>query len=351
MLVNRLGTPGQLNYNNTQYPSRNDAYGFKDMQWNNSSTHPNDIVPCGISYSDVDTLQQQAINTHPSDITNHDLPINANVQVDFFCHICLVSLHSLDDWRRHTENVHPNVRSDYVRMNDNDLFEQGTPDLQLHREQSHSSYGNVETVLVEAESDSTTEFMENTHCSSDESSAHTELNLNWKMALTCETCGSLFETLVDLHSHKNIAHPVAENNGIRETQESDVKKTSQPKTEFMCEPCGRYFRNRCYLTQHTNSRHNAARLYKCVKCSKRFVTKANLAEHFAKHSEKGEFMCQEENCGKRFHYNTDLMRHGRTHTKELHYCVFCDKGFVRFANLQHHHQNKHLNLAKKKQKE
>ena len=74
--------------------------------------------------------------------------------------------------------------------------------------------------------------------------------------------------------------------------------------------------------QNVDSRnHTENRPYKCKACSKCFVKKNNLKDHYRIHTGEKPYKCQE--CGRAFTHGSHLVRHKRIHTGEKPYCCIC----------------------------
>ncbi|KAL1460538.1 hypothetical protein WDU94_012515 [Cyamophila willieti] len=109
-----------------------------------------------------------------------------------------------------------------------------------------------------------------------------------------------------------------------------------------CDDCDKVFNKSCYLKQHNGCFHSGEKPYKCPRCGKRFVEKAQCEKHLTKHGGDKPHKC--EVCPKSFHHKTDLRRHSFSHNAEKPYtCPLCGKGFIRKD-----HMLKHTNIHKRK---
>lgn len=398
LINNQPNTFGQLNHCETQFSSSNDTHEVKkedvnSMHQSTENIHPNHLVSINGVNNDDNGMHGE--NT-PNDVKHYVDLSNSKSQpaVEFLCNLCEITFHSLDDLLWHNENIHsivfvcndemnesrtgpvkdinmhetlielspnnlqcesgilhqhnsesqPVVEfpcSDNVQMNDH--TPEAKVDLKWHNENSHSNDGNAEVLTNESGHDSEPRFV----CEICGTSLNSADNLQWhrdnihridgsdqKTEFSCETCGIFFQDLIQLRRHKYIVHPKT--------------KKSNPNASVTCDRCERSFKKQCYLTQHINARHNDAKVHGCPRCNKLFSTETERDEHYVKHYVKGQFVCQEANCGKRFHYNSDLRIHTRYHTKDLHYCSMCDKVFPRLTQLQYHHQKKHTESTKER---
>ncbi|KAF2236923.1 hypothetical protein EV356DRAFT_530440 [Viridothelium virens] len=83
----------------------------------------------------------------------------------------------------------------------------------------------------------------------------------------------------------------------------------------------------------------------CEHCSKVCADKKALKSHLRKHKER-KIVCEIENCGQRFHYKKDLIRHMHKHRKERSAtylcprldCLYYEKGFPRRDHFKRHLQ-------------
>ncbi len=159
-------------------------------------------------------------------------------------------------------------------------------------------------------------------------------------------------TNVEAHQAKDITNGEVQkiqSSSTDNTDGNDASVTARKveNAEFSCDPCGKVFKKRGYLKQHNDAIHNADKLHKCGKCSKRFYTEDECKKHYEKHYGEKPFPCNEKDCDKTFHYKIDLRRHSRTHTKELFFCPTCGKGFTRRTH-QEFHQKRHLQKKTKR---
>jgi KRAB domain-containing zinc finger protein len=110
--------------------------------------------------------------------------------------------------------------------------------------------------------------------------------------------------------------------------------------EFKCQQCGKQFTCSKNLKQHTNI-HTGEGRYECVVCDRRFTHSSQLSNHIKIHSKNDEvsttFVCEWQDCGRKFKTLQCLRRHFRTHTGDRRYeCAVCNRRFMFSCNLSRH---------------
>lgn len=122
--------------------------------------------------------------------------------------------------------------------------------------------------------------------------------------LKCEICGKLFGWEYSWKTHM-LAH-----------SEQNPNK---------CPHCGLKLFNKTALTNHIKRIHdNPERPFKCLVCSKSFISKSELNQHSHTHNEDKPFMC--EQCGKTFRSKSYMERHYKTHSGIKPFkCEYCGK--------------------------
>jgi uncharacterized Zn-finger protein len=135
----------------------------------------------------------------------------------------------------------------------------------------------------------------------------------------CDECGKSFRNRDGLRQHKK----------------------THDDSEFPCESCDKKFRCKSGLTKHMGIVHDGKR-YICDVCGKGLTTAQNLREHMMVHSGNKPYSCTE--CDKTFVTKQHLRIHKRNHTNEKPYqCSFCDKAFTNLSGYHLHVRRVHEN--------
>lgn len=152
-------------------------------------------------------------------------------------------------------------------------------------------------------------------------------------------------------AHRSEPHSGASGLEVRETQEQEVKLTSDPATPpdrrsckggadklHMCLTCSKTFATSSHLALHVctrtgNRKHERSR-YRCRKhaCAKAFARPSQLVRHMAVHVGEKPFKCPD--CGRCFGRGSHLETHRRLHTGEKPFkCSMCGKSFTQKSGL------------------
>ena len=132
-------------------------------------------------------------------------------------------------------------------------------------------------------------------------------------ALSCETCGKVFQVRKNLSVHMRI---------------------HSGEKPFSCETCGKNFNQLCSLKRHTRL-HTGDRPYPCTTCGKSFKESSKLKLHIMIHT--GEKPCSCDKCGSKFRTSGDLRKHLMIHTGEKPFvCPTCGKCFNRKSDMKRH---------------
>lgn len=111
----------------------------------------------------------------------------------------------------------------------------------------------------------------------------------------------------------------------------------------MCTVCGKSFRNKNFLDQHTENIHVKHKEYNCTICDKTFKNKRSFFQHKLVHSNVKKHPCPI--CGKSFRKRGNMMSHMETHKEKedrsyRYSCNYCGRKVNSKTNLVEH-MNKH----------
>ena len=110
-------------------------------------------------------------------------------------------------------------------------------------------------------------------------------------------------------------------------------------TVFCCEECEEVFLSESQLDQHTATLHTKAKTYECETCGKFFSHHRTLMEHVITHYEKPEFKCS--HCKKEFYTKKSMTQHAKVHARRNFACEECGGKFKWKGDLMRHLRNIH----------
>ena len=109
------------------------------------------------------------------------------------------------------------------------------------------------------------------------------------------------------------------------------------KHRFICNTCGKSFKQKIGLQYHNIYIHNGERKAACPHCSYRAPDKAKLSLHLRKHSKARPFVC--EICNASFKVRSTYKTHVARHSNSgKHVCIHCNKAFVMLSQYEEHCQ-------------
>jgi uncharacterized Zn-finger protein len=124
-------------------------------------------------------------------------------------------------------------------------------------------------------------------------------------------------------------------------QELNKHLKSHEKKDYICEICGKTFKNSYNLKQHVFA-HKDTKGFQCDLCEKSFKTRSNLVQHKYGHAEERAYKCSV--CEKAFKYKEVLKRHELGHKNEQRFlCSGCGERFKYKVLLRAHQTYKCTN--------
>ena len=104
---------------------------------------------------------------------------------------------------------------------------------------------------------------------------------------------------------------------------------------YLCPLCGKMFKRKEYLKQHTSRVHHKIKELQCMYCDKTYATKTDLTQHMSVHGMGNGYECKD--CGKQFNNRDSAIFHRKQHNDEkLHVCKECGKQFFKSSDLTRH---------------
>ena len=126
----------------------------------------------------------------------------------------------------------------------------------------------------------------------------TNLELN-----TCSSCGKTFGSKLEVGNHT----------------------CQQVEKRFICEICGKSYRNISVKIRHMHS-HTNIRPHICRICHKSFLRKEYLTSHLRVHSGDRPYSCSL--CSKTFAYSSAKRSHMKLHRTKPFVCSVCNRNFI-----------------------
>lgn len=132
-----------------------------------------------------------------------------------------------------------------------------------------------------------------------------------KMPHICSICGKGYATMPGITNHM-------------------ASHNNPNPYKFVCNHCGKKYRDKTVFQSHLNVQHLGIRPFKCTDCDKSFGRMSTLQTHKRMHSGVKPHICTVKGCDRAYVYGVDLKRHlwgqHRIYTKKFE-CQICQKIF------------------------
>lgn len=162
--------------------------------------------------------------------------------------------------------------------------------------------------------------------------------------ITCEYCGMVFTSIIDILEHVE-AHDTVKRyykcsrcpkiyamqrfTALHEAHHMDI-------INFVCKICSKVMLTSGAFKRHMRhhvKRASAEGASLCDECGKSFTTARNLLQHKQTHGEPA-FSCPQ--CPRRFFSQSNLSRHSRTHSDQTFMCGLCNAELSSVKGLKDH---------------
>ncbi|XP_059061979.1 zinc finger protein 501-like isoform X2 [Achroia grisella] len=166
------------------------------------------------------------------------------------------------------------------------------------------------------------------------------------MLYSCPTCFKSYANRQNLKRHIKIHHKLKVPFTC-DVCKAEFKKKNQ-LSAHMCDVCSKEFVSLYEKKKHSR-RHKT---YECTKCHVQFDTWSKYQKHNKIDHATKEFICNE--CGRSFKQRGHIVRHVKIHSKttlepKKHVCPYenCQRWYTRNSNLKQHILIKHLRVTHK----
>ncbi|XP_055547626.1 zinc finger protein 345-like [Wyeomyia smithii] len=238
-----------------------------------SQEHPYECNICGVRYRVSTDLSKHVLSDHQGKTAYH-------------CKACNVSFETKNQYYRHRNQVHTKPTRKPYRCRLCPEVPLTSRDLTVHIENSHPTD-----------------------------------DYPYKR---CADCPAKFFTGMSLGVHERTKHGKPGKGGL------------PYPTSYVCDLCGKKYKNKNSLKIHMANVHDGERMFACDVCGKQFAFRSNLSRHQQMHKEVKRFSC--DFCERTFAQKTAMMNHRRNiHTGETAFdCPVCGAGFKESSTYYRH---------------
>lgn len=159
--------------------------------------------------------------------------------------------------------------------------------------------------------------------------------------LPCQDCDKTFRSDRNRWRHANRVHGDTdgkkhEHKNPPETHEAAAAAVHGDDGHFVCDACGKAFRQRTSLNSHVRAAHKKEKTHACPHCNSAYFKRSKLLVHIKTHTGVRDVPCP--NCPKMFSCRDNMVKHVKlVHAQTRDYkCTACDRAFKSSKHLVQH---------------
>lgn len=153
--------------------------------------------------------------------------------------------------------------------------------------------------------------------------------------LECPLCRRQFDSIKELKSHAQVAHPNSNTEELDKILSYKHKAHGKlGRRSYKCPHCDKVFLRASSELQKHMWIHEGIKPFKCPVCAYACRSKNNLQAHMLRHSKDKPFLCGD--CGRAYKSKTALRWHVRSHDGKLFKCDKCPYEASQRSHLKRH---------------